>query len=184
MSAGGDPTTASGQSSQQTVDAQLDAAPPAASDGSQPGIDYTNAKTRHGKPPTSLAESRGKDWALRQKPNRATPVRRTIRVAVQEDKLVILTDDATGPANTLQGKVIPFNGDTVQSMDEFVKLVREHIDEWGIAGNNLYWRPVILLSVSPQGQRRANDLERLLKNSGLELRGDETASNAWPRKVQ
>ena len=76
------------------------------------------------------------------------------------------------------GKVVPMHGDTVQSLDEFVKQVRDQIDGWGIAGNGLYWRPVIILNVGPDGQRRANDLARLLKNSGLELRTDETASNA------
>jgi hypothetical protein len=52
-----------------------------------------------------------------------------------------------------------------------------------MAGTNLYWRPVIVLSVAPQGERRANDLERLLRNSGLELKTDEVANNAT-RKVQ
>ena len=68
-------------------------------------------------------------------------------------------------------------GDTVESVDTCVKEVRDHIDGWGIAGNNLYWRPVVVLSVGPDGQQRASDLARLLKNSGLELRSDETAKH-------
>jgi hypothetical protein len=132
----------------------------------------------------SLAETRGKDWALKQKPQRATPVRRTIRVVVRDDQLTILPDDAPTTPNALGGKVIPMRGDTVESLDPFVKEVRDEIDGWGMAGTGLYWRPVIVLSVSPQGQRRASDLERLLKNSGLDMRTDETASNAPARKVQ
>jgi TolA-binding protein len=120
------------------------------------------------------AENRGKDWALKQKPPRSVPVRRTIRVTVNNDQLTILPD--SGPA-TAGGKTIPMRGDTVESVDEFVKQVRDHIDGWGIAGTNLYWRPVVVLSVSPDGQRRASDLTRLLKNSGLEVRPDETAKN-------
>ena len=140
--------------------------------------------TARGKNQPSLAETRGKDWALRQKPQRATPVRRTIRVVVRQDQLAILPDDVPSAPGSVAGKVIPFQGDTVQSLDEFVKQVRGEIDGWGMAGNGLYWRPVVLLSVGPHGQRRASDLERLLKNSGLELRTDETADNAPPRKVQ
>jgi hypothetical protein len=130
----------------------------------------------------SLAETRGKDWALKQKPQRAIAVRRTIRVVVQNNQLRILPEGAT--ANAAGGKVIPMTGDTVQSLDPFVKDVRDEIDGWGMAGTGLYWRPVIVLSVAPQGERRASDLERLLRNSGLELKADETASNAPPRKVQ
>jgi hypothetical protein len=101
------------------------------------------------------------------------PVRRTIRVAVGQDQLKVVTD--SGPVAA--GKSIPMRGDTVESLDEFVKQVHQQIDGWGIAGNGLYWRPVILLDVGPDGQRRADDLARLLKNSGLEIRTDDTARN-------
>ena len=137
--------------------------------------DPSAARDRAGATP---ADSRGKDWALRQKPQRSIPIRRTIRVAVREDQLTILPDDAPESATAPAGKVVPLKGDTVESVDEFVKQVRNQIDGWGIAGNGLYWRPVIILDVAPEGQRRANDLARLLKNSGLELRNDETATNA------
>jgi hypothetical protein len=132
----------------------------------------------------SVADSRGKDWAVKQKPQRATAVRRTIHVVVRQDQLAILPDGVPSTPNVAGGKVIPFQGDTVQSLDPFVKEVRNEIDSWGIAGTGLYWRPVVVLSVAPQGQARASDLERLLKNSGLELRTEETANNAQPRKVQ
>lgn len=119
-------------------------------------------------------ESRGKDWALKQKPPKSVPVRRTVRVTVEKNQVAIMSD--SGPT-TAPEKVIPMPGDTVESVDEFVKHVRDHIDGWGIAGTNLYWRPVIVLNVGPDGQQRAADLTRLLKNSGLEIKGDETAKN-------
>jgi hypothetical protein len=120
------------------------------------------------------AENRGKDWALKQKPGQSVPVRRTIRVQVKNDQLTILAD--SGPADA--GIVLKMQGDTVETIDEFVKRVREHIDGWGIAGTGLYWRPVVMLNVAPDGQRRAEDLTRLLRNSGLDLRTDETARNS------
>lgn len=152
--------------------------------GSSPGSSQNLRDSKRGKNDSCIADTRGKDWALRQKPQRATPVRRTIRVIVREDQLAILPDDTSSPAAVAHGKVLPLKGDTVESLDEFVKHVRDQIDGWGIAGNGLYWRPVIVLNVAPQAQRRADDLERLLRNSGLELRTDETANNALPRKVQ
>ena len=120
--------------------------------------------------------ARGKDWALPQKPARAVAVRRTIHVTVCRDQLAVLPDSAPATA-AASGKQIPMRGDTVESLDEFVKQVRDHVDGWGMAGNGLYWRPVIALSVGPDGERRAADLARLLKNSGLEIRNDETAKN-------
>jgi hypothetical protein len=35
-----------------------------------------------------------------------------------------------------------------------------------------------VLYVAPDGQRRASDMTRLLKNSGLDVRVDETAKNS------
>jgi hypothetical protein len=130
------------------------------------------------------AVSRGKDWALRNKPGRAVPVRRTIRVVVRGDHLAILPDDAPAPANSPAGKVIPFQRDTVQSLDAFVTEVRELIDDWGIAGANLYWRPVLVLDVAPDGQKRASDLARLLKNSGLEISTGEIANKTSQGNAQ
>lgn len=121
------------------------------------------------------AEHRGKDWALKQKPAQSVPVRRTIRVAVKNDQLAILPD--SGTADAAAGTVIKMPGDTVEAIDELVKQVRDHIDGWGIAGNGLYWRPVVMLNVGPDGQRRADDLTRLLRNSGLDVRSEETARN-------
>jgi hypothetical protein len=139
----------------------------------QTGIEAMEAERRAERERVMGSEHRGKDWALKQKPPKAVPVRRTIHVAVKKDQLMISPD--SGPAAA--GKMIAMKGDTVESIDEFVKQVRDHIDGWGIAGNNLYWRPVVVLTVAPDAQQRASDLERLLKNSGLEIRSDETAKN-------
>jgi hypothetical protein len=73
------------------------------------------------------------------------------------------------------GKSVPLQGDTVESVDAIVNHVRDQIDGWGLAGNGLYWRPVVVLKVEPNGAARARDLERLLRNSGLELRTEQTA---------
>jgi hypothetical protein len=151
--------------------ASVMAGSPAPRDSNDP---HAASDPRSEKERVMAAENHGKDWALKQKPPRSIPVRRTIHVSVGKDQIAILPD--SGPA-TAAGKVIRMHGDTVESVDEFVKQVRDHIDGWGIAGNNLYWRPVVVLSVGPGGQQRANDLSRLLKNSGLEIRADETAKN-------
>jgi hypothetical protein len=142
----------------------------------RPG-EYIPHDPRQTPPPIDPAETRGKDWALRNKPGRSVPVRRTISVVVREDQIAILPDGAPGDTIPPNGQIVPMKGDTIESLDEFVKEVRSHIDGWGIAGGGLYWRPVLVLNVGPDGERRANDLARLLKNSGLELNRGGVASN-------
>jgi hypothetical protein len=130
------------------------------------------------------AATRGKDWALRNKPGRAVPVRRTIHVVVHDDQLIIVPDEAPIQNDRPAGKIVPIQGDTVQSLDAFVTEIRETIDDWGIAGENLYWRPVLVLTVAPDGQKRTADLSRLLKNSGLELSTGEVANKNPQRNTQ
>jgi hypothetical protein len=161
--------TPDGYQTEQSASVMAGTPSPSESSGPSAASDPRSEKEK-----AMAAANHSKDWALKQKPPRAIPVRRTIRVAVAKDQVAILPD--SGPA-TSGGKAIPLRGDTVESVDEFVKQVRDHIDGWGIAGTNLYWRPVVVLNVAPGGQQRANDLTRLLKNSGLEIRADETAKN-------
>jgi hypothetical protein len=119
---------------------------------------------------------RGKDWAFRQKDPRAVPISRSIALVVRKDQIAVLSDEARLRSRRLANKTIPLNGDTVESIDELVRIVHEQVDCWGIAGEGLYWRPVLTLHVSPDGQERAADLARLMKDSGLEIRPAATAT--------
>ena len=38
---------------------------------------------------------------------------------------------------------------------------------WGIAGRGMYWRPVLLIEVTPDAEFRYAELKALLDNSGL-----------------
>jgi hypothetical protein len=116
-----------------------------------------------------LSAARGEDWALKRKQPRAVPVRRSIQVLVRNDSLAILSDEARAGARAAAGRSIALQRDTVESIDEFVAAVQSQIEGWGMAGNGLYWRPVLSLHVAPDAHGRAQDLARLLKNSGLEL---------------
>jgi hypothetical protein len=120
-------------------------------------------------------QARGKDWALGRKPPRAVPVQRNIHVIVRDDQLAILPESGRTDGDATGGDVVPLKGDTIEALDEFVTHVRRHVEGWGMAGDGLYWRPVLVLNVGPNADRRAGDLARLLKNSGLEIRGNQTA---------
>jgi hypothetical protein len=119
---------------------------------------------------------RGKDWAFRQKNPRDVPISRSIALVVRQDQIAVLSDEARPRYRHLAGKTITLGGDTVESIDDLVRIVHEQVDSWGIAGEGLYWRPVLTLHVTPDGRQRADDLARLLKDSGLEVRPAATAT--------
>ena len=41
------------------------------------------------------------------------------------------------------------------------------MDTWGIAGREMYWRPILNFYVAPGGEPRLLDLTRSLEGSGL-----------------
>jgi hypothetical protein len=116
-----------------------------------------------------LSETRGENWALEGRGLAAVPVRRSIRVIVRNDRFAILPDGATFEA-TAGGREIPLTESTSQHVDEIVAAVQQEVRGWGIAGRGLYWRPVLVMQVGPEGDARAGELTRLLRNSGIELR--------------
>jgi hypothetical protein len=127
-----------------------------------------------------LSMTRGQDWALRPKTPHAVPIRRGIHVVVRGDHLAILSDEIQPNGRVPIRKTVPLARDTAQSVDEFVKAVQDQIEGWGMAGDGMYWRPTLELQVGPDGHGRADDLRRLLKNSGLDVRAAATA-NQPPR---
>jgi len=43
------------------------------------------------------------------------------------------------------------------------------MESWGLAGNGMYWRPLLKVDVAPGGERRFIELRSLLEGSGLTL---------------
>jgi hypothetical protein len=112
----------------------------------------------------NLAESRDPDWALRNAGHGSTPLTRPIRVDCYPDRLVLVPEPGYG-----NPKAISLPGSTAQAIDKFVAAVWEHMDTWGIAGKGMYWHPILNVYVAPGGQRRLEDLDRLLRGSGLTI---------------
>jgi hypothetical protein len=122
------------------------------------------------------AHTRGQNWAIRGKGPTSVPVRRAIRVAVHADRIALQPDSPESTARRDSSSEITLNGPTVAKLDDFVRAVQDRVHEWGLAGTSMYWRPVLVLEVAPDGQARAYDLARLLENSGIEVRSEATAA--------
>jgi hypothetical protein len=115
----------------------------------------------------SMAQARGKNWASLATQDRPIPLTRPIRLECALDEFRLL-DDA---GRRVQVK-IPVGGDTAEAIDPLVQAIHKRVAGWGIAGERMYWKPQLVLSATPDGQSRRDDLERLLADSGIDTRSD------------
>jgi len=132
----------------------------AKSAGGQPGASASSASAS-----VSMAQARGKNWASLATHERPIPLTRPIRLECALDEFRLL-DDA---GRRVQDR-IPIDGETAVAVDPLVKAVHARVDTWGLAGDRMYWKPVLVLSETSDGRSRREDLERLLADSGIEAR--------------
>ncbi len=123
----------------------------------------------------SIAKARGSDWAVQQAMRGAVPIQRPIQVVVRKNQMALLPSRHVTQGAGATGAVISLNQSLDQVSNEFVAALETRIDEWGLAGNGLYWRPVLELHVGPDAERTASRIVKLLKDSGVEVRLPETA---------
>lgn len=131
----------------------------------------------------SIAESQGRNWAVERGTRRSIPVRRPIHVVVRKNQLVLPPGRNTGQGVETSGVVISLDQSVNQISRQFVAALRDRLDEWGLAGNGLYWKPVLVLNVGPEAEHTASQITRLLKNSGVEVRLPETAQTGQGARV-
>lgn len=111
----------------------------------------------------------------------ATAVSRPLRVECRGDRLTISDPGGGKP------RVIEVSGNTEAAIDPLVSAVWDQVQTWGIAGQNMYWHPVLSCDVMADGQGRFADLQKLLDGSGLEVKWREPGRAAvrrpaWPRR--
>lgn len=131
--------------------------------GSSPGPPSVSKSTP---PPGSMAEHRGKNWAVPNEMRRVAPVTRPVMIRCSKSSLVILADDGSGK----QVRAVPLAEHTEDSVDDLLTGVWDHITSWGLAGHGMYWHPVLVLDTTADGQARAADLKRLMASSGIDVR--------------
>ena len=118
----------------------------------------------------------GEDWALSKRSPSDIAIRRNIRVLVRGDRLELLTSSSSrARSGPVVGSTVYLDGATEEGVRELIDEVQSQIKSWGMAGQGLYWRPVLLLDVAADGGARARDLSRLLESSGIDISYDRTA---------
>ena len=95
----------------------------------------------------------------------ATGITRPIRVACLPDQLVIFSEDG----DNRPPRVIAVSDPMVDSIDDFVSSVWEHMEQWGIAVAGGYWKPILHVEVGRGAEHRFREMQRLLDDSGIEV---------------
>jgi len=121
----------------------------------------------------SAAEKRGAHWANAEASHRSSAITRPIQVVVRPDELNIVSDDGRAGQKP---QAISFHQPTDRVLDQLAAAVQQHIKEWGLAGQGMYWRPTLVLQVAPGADRHAIRLNDLLKDSGVDVRFKDVAS--------
>jgi len=177
MSGGGSSIGAS-TSSQAAAGAGADAMPGlmqrgGAAGSGQPAAAGSSSASATG----SMAQARGRNWASLATQDRPIPLTRPIRIECDLDEFRLLEDNG----RRIRSRV-PVDGDTASAIDPLVKAVHARVAEWGLAGDRMYWKPQLVLSATPDGRSRRDDLERLLSDSGIDTRhnGREDEIRALP----
>ena len=115
----------------------------------------------------SLAGKRGSNWASLATMETPVPLTRPIKVECAASEFRILGDGGRVESR------IPLGTHTVDSVDLLVREVHATVGRWGLAGDRMYWKPELVLSATPDGAGRREDLERLLADSGIDTRRSE-----------
>jgi hypothetical protein len=112
---------------------------------------------------TSIAATRGANWALPAKSDRATGYRRPVKIFLANELLIIDSDSKSN-----RRVEIPIAGDHLLStVDKLVEAIWQRIETWGVAGVDGYWKPELDVVVLPGGEPRFQQLQKLLQQSGL-----------------
>lgn len=115
--------------------------------------------------PQSLANTRGRNWALPGQSARATGITRPIHVVVAADRIVMVP----AKGSNKKPQVVLLQSDVRGGIDEFVSQVWTRIEDWGIAGRGIYWKPILKVDVQPGAERNFEEMSALLNGSGLEV---------------
>ncbi len=115
----------------------------------------------------SIADSRGVNWANVEASRRASAITRPIRVQVSAEQIDVLADAVAAGSDA---QSVSFHQPVDRVMDQLAGAVQSRIQDWGLAGDGMYWRPTLVLSVAPGAERQARRLSELLENSGIDVK--------------
>ncbi len=126
-----------------------------------------NPMTGQSDPNRKRVSRKGKDWALPRDvaATTGTAMVRIIRVECYDDRLVMLPERGKGQLSVYGFGDAGVDGAAI----ELATDVRDRVTSWGAAMRNARWSPVMEVDVKPGGERRFEQLQRSMQDSGVEV---------------
>ncbi len=107
---------------------------------------------------------KAQNWALKNIQPFSAAVTRKVKIQCEADRFVLIPQAGLATART-----IPIQGSTMQAAEQLVLAIQDFMESWDMAGDKMYWKPVLNVTVKPGGEQRFRELERMLQGSGLEI---------------
>lgn len=114
--------------------------------------------------PQAVANQRGADWALPSRRNAVSAYHRPVRVQVTPGALILAAGEGSSRAET-----VAWETSMIDAIDPLANAIWRRVDRWGYLGFDGYWKPVLHLEYAPEQRGLAEELERLLEGSGLDI---------------
>ena len=92
----------------------------------------------------SAADARGANWANAEAKRHTSAITRPIKVVVAVEQLTVLGDAAEAPPS-----VVSFQQPVDGVLDQLATAIQERVRDWGLAGDDMYWRPTLVVTVAP-----------------------------------
>ncbi|QDU56344.1 hypothetical protein [Aeoliella mucimassa] len=93
-------------------------------------------------------------------------VTRTIRMQVSARQLVVISSKLSPGATD---RTIPLDANPRLAATSIAKAISDEVADWGMAGQGTYWKPVLKMTVTPDGSQMAASLARALRQGGIEV---------------
>ena len=127
---------------------------------SSEGSESQSASMVNADPNSSFA-----NWAIPGATGNSMGITRPISATCSMDRIAIHGDSGSRS----RANVVPFNAGTASAVDKLVRVIQQRIGSWGMAGPSMYWKPVMQVEVTTNGESRYDELSRLLEGSGISL---------------
>ncbi len=115
-----------------------------------------------------LSQQRGRGWAMRGSKGASDgpAVVRNVKVQCYGNRLVMI-GDSTNDTDV----ILVDPADPSAAVVRLAGLVRQRVDNWGLALTGGRWQPVLQVAIAPGGEANFNQLNTLLHGSGIGVDG-------------
>jgi hypothetical protein len=113
---------------------------------------------------TPLASSQGTNWGLPGYSSGAFGISRPILLHCTAEQLILLEQPGTK-----EEKRFALDSSTRSAVQELVPALWNCMESWGMAGQGMYWKPLLKVSVAPGGEPHFQQIKQLLHESGINV---------------